>query len=362
MENLDGQKQTIKNTINDTRARIIKKLYDLEQKILLELDTQHGKRKSVLSKLLNRLKNSEGDLNCLKEQTSQLKSFASEIQLFLGTRQINETVFKEVESVKERIKSVQNYEVYLQLYPVVKAFMNEIDQLGKISIKKTTTNILFKEAKADQAQMQLRLPEMTDINSVSLKLKKEFKLKKKDFGMWMSGCNILPNGNLLIADYVGNKMIMEYSEDGKHIRDIPCSRPPFDLTVIDTDHIAVTYGNCQYIEILNIKNNKVWRKVKFERDCYGISYQDNKLFIISRGIEITDISGKVLKTLRVDCGLYLETTTDRIYFTAEIDHTVHCISMTGEEIWVNKVESMINPMDITVDDHQNVFIVDRDSN
>ncbi|CAC5369283.1 unnamed protein product [Mytilus coruscus] len=90
LENLDGQKQTIKNTINDTRARIMKKLDDLEQKIFLELDTQHGKCKSEVNKLLtDRLKNSERDLNCLKEQTSQLKLFASDVQLFLGTRQIN---------------------------------------------------------------------------------------------------------------------------------------------------------------------------------------------------------------------------------------------------------------------------------
>ncbi|CAG2230901.1 unnamed protein product [Mytilus edulis] len=130
LENLDGQKQTIKNAVNDTRAKIMKKLDDLEEKLLFELETQHGKCKSELSKLLNRLKNSAGNLNSLKEQTSQLKSFASDIQLFLGTRQINETAFNEVESVKERIKDVENYEINLQLYPSIIAIMNETGQLG----------------------------------------------------------------------------------------------------------------------------------------------------------------------------------------------------------------------------------------
>ncbi|CAC5395454.1 unnamed protein product [Mytilus coruscus] len=223
LEKLYGQKQTIKNTINDTRVRIIQKLDDSEQKILLELDTQHGECKFEVSKLLNRVKNSESDLNFLKELTSQLKLFLSDIRLFLGTRQINEAVFKEVESVRERIKSVQNYEIYLQLHPVVMAFMNEIDQLGKISIKKTTINILFKEAKADRAQMQLPLPEMTSIYNVCLKLKKKFKVKHNRFWMGLSGCNILPNGNLLIANNYGNNALMEHSEDGQHIHDIPCS-------------------------------------------------------------------------------------------------------------------------------------------
>ncbi|CAC5395462.1 unnamed protein product [Mytilus coruscus] len=180
-ENLEGQKQTIKHTINDTRARMMKKLDDLEQKILQELDTKHGSCKSEESKLLTCLKRSLRDLSCLREQTSQLKSFASDIQLFLGTRQTNEAVFKEVEAVKERIKSVQNYEVYLQLHPSVMGLMNEVDQLGEISIKKTTTSLPFKEAKVDQAQIQLPVQEVKSINNIQIRLRKRFNVEKKVF-------------------------------------------------------------------------------------------------------------------------------------------------------------------------------------
>ncbi|CAG2238329.1 unnamed protein product [Mytilus edulis] len=325
LENLEGQKQTIKDTINNTRARIIQKLDDLEQKTLLELDTQHGKCNSEINKLLNCLKNSERDLNCLIEQTSQLKSFASEIQLFLGTRQISEAVFKEVESVKERIKSVPNYAIDLQLYPSIIALMNEVDQLGKISVKKTTTSLPFKEAKIDQAQIQLPVQETKSINNIKTRLRKRFNVNENVWCIWLSGCTMLSN-------------------------------------VIDTGRIAVTYGGSKYVEIFNIKNNTVERKVEFDENCNGISYQDSKLFISSEGIVITDITGKVLKTLEVDCGLYLETTIDRIYYTVESDNAVHCISMTGKEIWEHKVESLVDPRGIAVDDHQNVFVADRGSN
>ncbi|XP_063427221.1 uncharacterized protein LOC134710755 [Mytilus trossulus] len=362
LENLDGQRQTIKDTINDTREKILQKFDDLEQKLLFELDTQHGKCKSELSKLLNRLKNSERDLNCLKEQTSQLKSFASEIQLFLGTRQIDNTVFIEVKSVKEGIQSVSNYEVNLQLHTSIIALMNEVDQLGNIHVKKTTTSLPFKEAKEDQAQIQLRVPEMRTIKNIRLKLKKRFEVNRKGYLIWLSGCTMLSNGNVLIANYRGSNVLMEYSQDGKHIRDIPCSDVPFDLTVIDSDRIAVTYGHKMYLEILNLKNTTVEKKVKFSKDCYGISYQDNKLFIISGGIVITDITGKVLQKLRVDCGFYLETTIDRIYFTVGTDHTVRCISMIGEEIWVHEWESLVDSRGITVDDHQNVYVANFYSN
>ncbi|XP_071160946.1 uncharacterized protein [Mytilus edulis] len=357
---LEYQKKTIKNTINATRARIMDKLADLEQKLLSELDTTHGDCKSEENKLLTRLKKSERDFSCLREQTTKLKSFASDIQLFLGMRQINQSVFREVESVKERIKCVQNYEMNFTLNPSIMALMNESDQFGKLSVKTTTTDLPFKEAKVDQAQIKLRMPDTNNINNVRLKLKKKIEVKQKGVLMWLSGCSILPNGNVLIANSLGKCVVMEYSEDGKHIRDIQCSHRPFDLTIIDTDRIAVTYGNKKNIEILNIKYIKVESKVKLENDCYGISYQDNKLFIKSGGIVITDIKGKVMKKLNIGCELYLKTTKDRIYFIN--NSIIKCISMTGEKIWEHTEKSSSDLQGITVDDHQNVYVTDRESN
>ncbi|CAC5356792.1 unnamed protein product [Mytilus coruscus] len=83
MKNFEDQKQTIKNTINDTQARILKTLDDLEHKLLLELDTKYGNCKSEVNKLLIGMNNSKRDLCCLREQTAQLKSFASDVQFFL---------------------------------------------------------------------------------------------------------------------------------------------------------------------------------------------------------------------------------------------------------------------------------------
>ncbi|CAG2230899.1 unnamed protein product [Mytilus edulis] len=468
LNNLDDYKRTIKKKINDTRERIMKKIEDLEQK--------------ATSRIRHAI---QGDLCCLREQTSQLKSFASDVQIFLGTRQINETFSQEVESVKEVIQILEKSEICLQLHPSAIALMNEVDQLGEISLKKTITSLPFIEANVDQAQVQLRNPLTKSIENVHIELKERFEVKQKGFFTFeLTGCTVLTNGNLLMANNHGNTILMEYSEDGKRIHDIPCSSKPFDLTVIDTDRIAVTYGDKKYVEILNLKKNTVEKEVEFENDCYGISYQDNKLFIIiTGGIVITDIEGKVLKTFYFECEMYIETTKDRIYFTTkrrsncklylhgrrgnmgcvpsrhrtcsdvmpldktaetakrstaladledsltitlqniqqtiydraaalknldgqkrkikntikdtrarilkklddfeqklllvldtqhertidriyftvEKDKNAHYISMADEAIWVHKVESLVDPRGITVDDHQNVFVVDQNS-
>ncbi|VDI09835.1 Hypothetical predicted protein [Mytilus galloprovincialis] len=169
------------------------------------------------------------------------------------------------------------------------------------------------------------------IDSIRLHLEKRFCVKQENVS---TGCTILPNGNLLIANCYQKSVLMEYSEDCRYICDIPCSKEPFDLTIIDYDRIAITHGHgsSNNIEILNMNNKTIEKEVNLNSSCYGISYQDNKLV------------------------------RDRIYFTAKHNQTVHCISMAGDEIWVRKEISLINPWDIVVDDYQNVFIVDSDSN
>lgn len=77
---------------------------------------------------------------------------------------------------------------------------------------------------------------------------------------------------------------------------------------------------------------------------------------------ITDIKGKVLKSFKIDGTRFLATTINRIYFTVTKDRSVHCISMTGEVIWVHKDELFRSPNGIAVDGHQNVFVADTVSN
>lgn len=81
------------------------------------------------------------------------------------------------------------------------------------------------------------------------------------------------------------------------------------------------------------------------------------------GIVITNITGEVLKTLNINWQyqrLYLKATKDKIYFTSY--STVTCISMSGEKIWEHTMKSSVSLRGITVDDHENVYVADEQSN
>ncbi|VDI37368.1 Hypothetical predicted protein [Mytilus galloprovincialis] len=95
--------------------------------------------------------------------------------------------------------------------------------------------------------------------------------------MRIYGCEILPNSNILITIYSEDKVIIEYSDDGRHIRDITVSDKPYDLAVIDTNLIAVSYDD--FMEIMSITDNNVHSKVTFDSPCWGISYQNRNNYI-----------------------------------------------------------------------------------
>ncbi|XP_071160800.1 E3 ubiquitin-protein ligase TRIM45-like [Mytilus edulis] len=83
--NIDTEEQTIQKKILETRLRLNKHLDELEQQLLQELQIKHENCRSRYSKMLKQLQQTENELEKLKEQTEQMKLFASDLQVFLGT-------------------------------------------------------------------------------------------------------------------------------------------------------------------------------------------------------------------------------------------------------------------------------------
>ncbi|VDI52520.1 Hypothetical predicted protein [Mytilus galloprovincialis] len=194
-----------------------------------------------------------------------------------------------------------------------------------------------------------------------IRLKQKFDIKGSE--QPITDCIVLPDDRIIVAVYFGSGNLKEYNINGKHIRDIPISNKPFILTAIDTDRIAVTYGDGKYMEIINTTGNSDRKKVQCSSNCWGISYQDQKLYVIvfQQGIVVMNLNGKTLNTMDIDVsGVFnITTTSDGIYYTDEASNTVHCCSMTGQEIWVFNDESIILTRGISVDSNQNVFVVDE---
>ncbi|CAG2258108.1 unnamed protein product [Mytilus edulis] len=270
---VNEDEQTIRKTITDTRKNINKYLDELERKLLLDLKSKHENCKSKVVKILNQLKQMETEVEKLREQTLQMKRFASDLQVFLGTRQLNQALCKKIGSLKEEIRDYTNNNMEMEVNHVISSLVNEVKQFGKIKVMETMANLQLKDAKIDQAQIQVH-GLSHNIHNISLQLKQKFDIKGSESPI--SGCLVLPDDRIIVADYFGCGKLMEYNNDGQHIRDIPVSDKPDSLTLVDTDRIAVTYGESKYLEIINTKNTSERKRVNCSGNCWGISYQDQK--------------------------------------------------------------------------------------
>ncbi|XP_052106160.1 uncharacterized protein LOC127738810 [Mytilus californianus] len=361
-ERIETQIIVIKKMIFDTRENINKHLDDLERKLLNELTTTSTSYRSQYSKLQNQLSNIEKKIKPLQEQTTQLKRFASDLHLFLSTHQVNKGVHDGVKSLKEAFLSFKNYNIDIEIHQGINSLLKDVNHFARIKVDESTISCPFKEANIDQAQMQVQ--PRRSVHDTKLQLRRKFTIKQTGNEMYIAGCTILANGNLLIADHNGQNVLMEYNEDGNFIRDIPVSARPWDLTVIDTDHIAVSYRALCYIEVIDIRK-KIVKTVKFKNYCGGISYNDGKIYVVvkNEGIVVLDMDGTKINTIKCSTDVYdITTSQSRIYFTQMKQHTVNCCTGTGEEIW-NFEDILLNsPGGIAVDKNQNLFVVGKHSN
>ncbi|CAG2207196.1 unnamed protein product [Mytilus edulis] len=293
-----------------------------------------------------------------------LYSIILDIQVFLGTRQGNQRIVSEVEYIKSEISAAKDYELKVAIHSLIEKISIEAEDFGQIKVSESTANVYYRDQKINQAQIGINVPKSKNISDVKLQLIKTFQIQRK-YEIDISGCVILPNGHLLIANNTHEKQLVLYSDTGEHIRDIPVCARPFDITVIDSNRIIVTYTDTKFIEIIDSNSFNVEKRIKLKNSCFGISIEDGRLYL-TRGnaIHILDLSGTQLDTLKVksDSALYITTSRDRIFYTDCTNNSVHCCSLLGEDVWQFTNELLACPYDVAVDMYNNVYVVGYNSN
>ncbi|XP_071153124.1 tripartite motif-containing protein 12A-like [Mytilus edulis] len=242
LKTMDKEEQAIRKMIKDTRMCLNTYLDELERNLLLDLTSKHVNCTFKYTKILNRLKQIEKEIVNIREQTLQMKRFKSDLKVFLGTHQLNIKILEKMGSLKEEIKDSTNNRIAIEIHPMINSLLKEVKRFGVIKVTETKAGLELKDAKVDQAQIQIH-GTLQDICNISLQLKQKFDLKQPTKSI--TGCIVLPDNRIIIADYFGSGKLIEYNIDGNNIREIPVSDEPYDLTAVATDRIAGTYGSFQ---------------------------------------------------------------------------------------------------------------------
>ncbi|CAC5356922.1 unnamed protein product [Mytilus coruscus] len=335
-KDIENQELVIKTTILETRTKINGHIDKIEGKNATRTKINISDLQIKIHEIPQKLKSTEEMLTKLREQTFQMKQFSSDINMFLGTRQVNQRIVNEVKSIKSEIGATKDYELKVAIHSLIEKLSNEVEEFGQIQVSDCAAKLDFKDSNIDQAQILINVPTSRNISDVKLQLIKTFQIQRKS-KIIISSCVMLPNANTLIANNTTENYLTEYSNTGEDIRDTPVSGRPFDITVIEPQRIVVTYDNTKFIEIMNSNTFNLEKKIRLQNSCYGISIEDGRLYVISEDstIQVLDLSGRQLETLKIPSNNVLRMTPsrDRIFYTDYIKDIIYCCSLKGEELW-----------------------------
>lgn len=143
----------------------------------------------------------------------------------------------------------------------------------------------------------------------------------------------------------------------------------FDLAVVNSELIAVTYGK-ENNSVVILKPNfndvfeqdNVFSRINDDAPCWGIPQQDGKLYFVSDiGLIVADISPspwtypRQLIEISLSKALYIAISRGKIMVTDINKNLVGCFIINDDEIWSVKEDLIDCPYGLSVDQYGNVF-------
>ncbi|VDI71244.1 Hypothetical predicted protein [Mytilus galloprovincialis] len=213
------------------------------------------------------------------------------------------------------------------LSPWMNSELKEIPDKAKINTTQddqNPENDSNKEEAQDQTPVKTNLP-------VSVNLRQQINIKQStNEDLAISSC-IKTGNTLMFTDFRNNRLII-CNSDGTDIHYIPLSYEPQYITEIDGNTVAVscTYDNT--ILIIDISSRSVTSTINTRGNCYGISYNDNNLYVVISlsMIHVMDLTGKVIRAIPVPSYGIDDITVDRDRLVCKDSTSIYCCSLDGK--------------------------------
>ncbi|XP_076085429.1 uncharacterized protein LOC143056232 [Mytilus galloprovincialis] len=200
----------------------------------------------------------------------------------------------------------------------------------------------------DQAYVKNNLP-------VSVTLRQQLNIKKsKNENPMITSC--IKTGNTLVITDYSNKRLIICNVDGTEIHHIPLSYKPGYITEIDSNTVAVSCEDSTIL-IINISTRSITSTINTSLTCYGISYNDNNLYVVGMSIiHVMDMTGKVIRTIPVPTDDIYDITVDRDRLVCITWTSIYCFSLDGKVMWKFKKDEIQDLRHVTTDDEGNVYV------
>ncbi|CAG2233241.1 unnamed protein product [Mytilus edulis] len=247
------QRKKFQSEITLVRQQINSHLDKLEEQAIENLKSTEDKVKHQIETLLSKLSTSSEEAKELGNIISAMSSYASDLQRFLGRKEIESKIAKSEEYISSLVKdgSLQQVTLNCSIDSNISGILSSISSLCTISTKTSKTNILLTNEKEKQAQI-MTFPPRAQTSIYDIKVEKTFHVR-----------NSLASG----ISY-GNDIVL-FCESGKGILMFKLTETNDPITVVNDsntgnwDFIAsfqnnIYQTNINTVTCYNVSGEKVW--------------------------------------------------------------------------------------------------------
>ncbi|XP_052083006.1 uncharacterized protein LOC127720461 isoform X2 [Mytilus californianus] len=321
---------------------------------LLQEEKLEGRKKIRIQIIFENQSDGEKNkniLNALKDEVNEGLSGIEFISATKGSLILNVDVLLEMMATDEFLQST------------ISSFVEKISELITLSttesiditLSHTEENIVTKEESFTQAQTAIG-----DNIHVSATLRKHVDIKSKEnTSQNIKDC--IKIGNMLLFTEDSENQLIIYNADGTLERTFHLDYKPWYLAEINRNTVAVSCPSAKTVLIINIYTGSVSDKIKLEKYCFGISYNDYLYVVVEfESLYVMDLAGEVIRTIDLVHICHITVHKNMLVY---IDNTsISCLSLDGKVIWKFENDKYKRLRRVTTDDEGNVYVTNEDTN
>jgi hypothetical protein len=302
------QKERIEKDIRDLREAMNNHLDKLQERLRREFMEVEVKTNNVIQDLLTTLQRQEEEIYQSQINIENIKKYASELQAFLGLKQIQGISMKNETYIQSLVEDDNFKETQLRFKAddQILHLLNNVNSFGKIIIETKSSEVDIVAYKQNQAQQRVVSIPVRSVNDVMLKLKQRITTDRRN----VEGRCIMSNGKMVFTILSPGEVIILHKDGSMKFKIDIRSRLPRDVTCIDN-----TYRS------------------------------ERKLHLTSSKMCSTESS-------------YVTTNGNKMYYTNNTEDTVTCCDVNGKVQWEFHNENVLDsPIGITTDKNNNIYVV-----
>ncbi|VDI14999.1 Hypothetical predicted protein, partial [Mytilus galloprovincialis] len=349
---LREQKQKISEQVKKKRQEINKLLDQLERELHEKASVIEKEYCQKIEEVIVKLEDEKKKIDEIKKDFESVKQFASNLQIFMGTKAFQENVSTKKMNVQVLYDNgnFNNITMECTFNDKLEELRNEIKAFGDIKVDNCDKHTSFSWKGDKSAQLYKSISGAKTIENINV---------RRIQGHTNNLLKYAPNGQIRSKSTINHQS----------------NFIGYDLAVIDSNTVAVSGGGNPpyriYVIDVTCSNEESRQIIEVDGYSYGLNYH-NELFICCisvKGIEIFDrlqnkctnvrkLHNAPLKSLNT----YVTSNDHFIFHSNCHKHSVVCYDFDGEVQWTYSDSLLRKPCGITLDSHSNIYVVGFDSN